>query len=56
MLGFKREIGYSSEESETFKLAAKFSLHPAYPVLAGIIKTMEVESGLALLMNAGIKF
>ena len=51
-----QEISYRGEGPQIFKLAKKFSLHPACPVPVGIIKTMEAEMGLALPANASIKF
>jgi hypothetical protein len=42
------EIAFSGEGSKTLRLAAKYCRHAACPVPAGIIKAIEVTSGLAL--------
>jgi hypothetical protein len=50
-----QEISYRGEGPLTLKKAAECRLHPACPVPAGIIKTIEVACGLALPMDAFIK-
>ncbi len=50
-----REISYRGEGPVTLKLAAEHLVHPACPVPAGIIKAIEVEAGLALPKDAGIR-
>jgi hypothetical protein len=50
-----REISYRGEGPVTLRLAAEHLVHPACPVPAGIIKAIEVESGLALPKDACIK-
>jgi hypothetical protein len=49
-----REITYRGEGPLTLQTAAKVLPHPACPVPAGIIKAIEVTSGLALPANATI--
>jgi hypothetical protein len=49
-----REITYRGEGPLTLQTAAKILPHPACPVPAGIIKAIEVASGLALPANATI--
>ena len=49
-----REITYRGEGPLTLQLAAKTLPHPACPVPSGIIKAIEVASGLALPANATI--
>lgn len=43
-----REISYRGEGPLTLSLAPQYLVHPACPVPAGIIKAVEVASGLAL--------
>jgi hypothetical protein len=50
-----REISYRGEGPVTLRLAAKHLMHPACPVPSGILKAIEVESGLALPKDASIK-
>ena len=50
-----REISYRGEGPLTLKLASRHCAHPACPVPAGIIKAVEVETGLALPADATIK-
>lgn len=50
-----REISYRGEGPQTLRLAAEHLVHPACPVPSGIIKAIEVESGLALPKDATIK-
>ena len=50
-----REISYRREGPVTFKKAAECRLHPACPVPAGIIKTIEVACGLSLPVDVHIK-
>ena len=50
-----REISYRGKGPVTFALAAEYLVHPACPVPAGIIKAIEVEAGLALPKDAGIR-
>lgn len=49
-----REITYRGEGPLTLQMAAKTLPHPACPVPAGIIKAIEVASGLALPADAAI--
>lgn len=42
------EIGFRGEGPKTLRLAAKHCKHAACPVPSGIIKAVEVASGLAL--------
>lgn len=50
-----REISYRGEGPVTLRLAAEHLVHPACPVPSGILKAIEVESGLALPKDASIK-
>ena len=50
-----QEISFRGEGPQTLKLGAKHCYHPACPVPVGIIKAVEVEAGLALPADAGIK-
>jgi hypothetical protein len=50
-----REITFRGEGPLTLQLAAKYCPHPACPVPVGIIKTVEVEAGLALPADVAIK-
>jgi Family of unknown function (DUF6951) len=50
-----REISYRGEGLLTLKKAAEYRLHPACPVPAGIIKTIEVACGLSLPVDVHIK-
>lgn len=50
-----REITYRGDGPLTLQLARKYCPHTACPVAAGIIKAVEVESGLALPADATIK-
>lgn len=43
-----REISFRGDGPLTLALGAKYCAHPACPVPAGIIKAIEVESGMAL--------
>jgi hypothetical protein len=49
------EISYRGEGPQTLRLAAEHLFHPACPVPAGIIKAIEVASGLALPKDASIR-
>jgi len=48
------EIAFRGEGPETLRLAAMHCKHAACPVPAGIIKAVEVASGLALPKDAAI--
>jgi hypothetical protein len=50
-----QEITFRGEGPLTLKAAAKHCYHPACPVPVGIIKTIEVEAGLALPADVAIK-
>ena len=50
-----QEISFRGEGPLTLRLAQQVLPHPACPVPAGIIKAVEVESGLALAADATIK-
>ena len=50
-----REISYRGEGPVTLRVAAEHLVHPACPVPSGILKAIEVESGLALPKDASIK-
>jgi hypothetical protein len=50
-----QEITYTGEEPKILKKASEHLPHPGCPVPSGIIKAMEVESGLALPKDATIK-
>jgi hypothetical protein len=50
-----REISYRGEGPVTLRLAAEYLVHPACPVPSGILKAIEVASGLALPKDASIK-
>lgn len=49
------EIGFFREGPLTWRMFAKHCPHPSCPVLAGILKAVEVEAGLALPKDASIK-
>ena len=49
-----REITYRGEGPLTLQVAADCCRHPACPVPAGILKAIEVESGLALPADVAI--
>jgi hypothetical protein len=49
-----REISFRGEGPLTLRLGAKYCYHPACPVPVGIIKAVEVASGLALPQDATI--
>ncbi len=49
------EISFDGEAPKTLRMAAKHCKHTACPVPAGIIKAIEVASGLALPKDAHIK-
>jgi len=49
------EIAFRGEGPKTLRLAAKHCKHAACPVSAGIIKAVEVASGLALPKDAVIQ-
>jgi hypothetical protein len=49
-----REITYRGEGPLTFRVAAVCCKHPACPVPVGILKAIEVESGLALPADVAI--
>jgi len=50
-----QEISYRGKGPETLKAAAECRLHPACPVPAGIIKTIEVACELSLPEDVHIK-
>jgi hypothetical protein len=50
-----QEISFRGEGPQTLKMGAKHCYHPACPVPVGIIKAIEIEAGLALPADAGIK-
>ena len=50
-----QEITYTGERPKILKKASEHLPHPGCPVPSGIIKAMEVESGLALPKDAAIK-
>jgi hypothetical protein len=50
-----QEITFRGEGPRTLQLGAKHCHHPACPVPVGIIKTVEVEAGLALPADATIR-
>ncbi len=50
-----QEISFRRKTPLTLEMAAKFCKHAACPVPVGIIKAVEVESGLALPANVVIK-
>ena len=49
------EIGFHGDGPLTWRMFAKHCPHPSCPVLAGILKAVEVESGLALPKDAKIE-
>ena len=49
------EISFSGKGPKTLRLAAKHCKHAACPVPSGIVKAVEVASGLALPRDASIK-
>jgi len=49
------EISFRGEGPKTLRMAAKHCKHTACPVPAGIIKAIEVASGLALPKDASIQ-
>ncbi len=50
-----RELFSALHEGELYRAAARHVRHPACPVLAGIMKSLEVAAGLALPKDAFIK-
>ncbi len=50
-----QEISWRRKTPLTLEMAAKFCTHAACPVSVGIIKAIEVESGLALPADVTIK-
>jgi len=50
-----QEITFRGEGPRTLKAGARHCYHPACPVPVGIIKAVEVESGLALPAEARIE-
>ena len=50
-----QEISFRRAMPQTLEKGAKFCTHPACPVPVGIIKAIEVESGLALPVDVSIK-
>jgi hypothetical protein len=50
-----REISFRGQPPQTMELAAQICSHAACPVPVGIIKTVEVEAGLALPADVSIK-
>ena len=51
-----QEITFRGEGPRALQIRAKYCYHPACPVPVGIIKTVEVEAGLALPAAASIRF
>ena len=51
-----QEITFRGEGPRALQMGAKYCYHPACPVSVGIIKTVEVEAGLALPAAASIRF
>ncbi len=49
------EISFRGEGPKTFRMAARHCKHTACPVPSGIIKAIEVASGLALPKDASIQ-
>jgi hypothetical protein len=49
------EISFRGEGPKTLRMAAKYCQHAACPVPSGIIKAIEVASGLALPTDATIE-
>jgi hypothetical protein len=49
------EIGFHRDGPRTLRMFAKHCPHPSCPVPAGILKAVEVESGLALPKDAKIE-
>ena len=49
------EISFSGKGPKTLRMAAKHCKHAACPVPSGIVKAVEVASGLALPKDASIK-
>ncbi len=50
-----QEISFRRATPQTLQLGAKYCTHAACPVPVGIIKTVEVEAGLALPQDVTIK-
>ena len=50
-----REFTYRGQGPLTFEKAAEYCSHAACPVPVGIIKTVEIEAGLALPADVSIK-
>jgi hypothetical protein len=50
-----QEITFRGKGPRTLEAGARHCYHPACPVPVGIIKTVEVEAGLALPADAAIK-
>jgi thioredoxin reductase len=50
-----QEIAFRGEGPRTLRMGAKHCYHPACPVPVGIIKTVEIEAGLALPADATIR-
>lgn len=50
-----REFTYRGQGPLTFERAAEYCSHAACPVPVGIIKTVEIEAGLALPADVSIK-
>ena len=50
-----QEISFRGQGPETLRLGAQYCTHAACPVPVGIIKTIEVEAGLALPTDVVIK-
>jgi len=50
-----QEISFRRAMPQTLQMGAKFCTHAACPVPVGIIKAVEVESGLALPRDVSIK-
>ena len=49
------ELSFSGEGPKTLRMAAKHCKHTSCPVPSGIVKAVEVASGLALPKDASIK-
>jgi hypothetical protein len=50
-----QEISFRREMPQTYELGIKYCSHAACPVPAGIIKAVEIASGLALPADVSIK-
>jgi len=55
-LGIRDILKTPVTKNPVYEKAGKCHLHPACPVPCGIIKSAEIEMGLALLRNVSIEF